>query len=152
MQRRKRLLPGQRSCRHRRVLACLAIAASALTSSCRAILGPEPDIRHDTLSIPLAEERSANDGRVRVRFVTLVSDSRCPANAVCVWEGDASVRLLVRVGGTTRDTVLHTFLEPRSLSIGRYVITITRVLPYPGTYPENVPPPRPTVLVSIRTG
>lgn len=137
------------------------LAAALALAGCRANGGPAgptsepvPDATwgaalDDTLHIPLGAERTADGGRVAVRFVAKVNDSRCPANAMCVWAGDASVRLVVRSGGATRDTVLHTNLEPRAVAVGAYTVTVPGLLPYPGTYPEGSPPHPPIVIVRI---
>jgi len=102
----------------------------------------------DTLRIDLGAERTADRGNVRVRFVARVNDSRCPANAMCVWQGDAAVRLQVRVGSESRDTILHTSLQPSTLAIGGYTLSVPGLTPYPGTYPEGTDP-KPTVLVRV---
>lgn len=106
----------------------------------------------DTVHIELGRERSIDRGGITIGFLARVSDSRCPAHAVCVWEGDASVRLAVRSGGEVRDTILHTRLEPTSLKINGYVVTVPGLLPYPGTVPEGSPEPTPAVLVKVVKG
>jgi hypothetical protein len=50
-----------------------------------------------------------------VTFERVVSDSRCPIDAVCVWMGDAVVELeLIAAGGRTGSVELHTTLDPKS--------------------------------------
>ena len=66
----------------------------------------------DTLHIPIGATRTADGGRISVRFEARVADSRCPANAVCVWQGDAQIRVAAASGGTTVTGDLHTTLEP----------------------------------------
>lgn len=41
----------------------------------------------------------SGDGSTAVRFAAVVSDSRCPPEAVCVWAGEVTVDIGVRVGG-----------------------------------------------------
>jgi hypothetical protein len=63
--------------------------------------------------------------------------------------GDAVVRIAARVGGSSVEREVHTGLEPRSLSLGRYVVTIVGLLPYPGTEPEGTPATLPTVVLRV---
>jgi len=69
-----------------------------------------------------------------VRFVRLVADSRCAANVVCVWQGDAAVRLELATpqAGAVEGT-LHTTLEPKTLDASGYTLSLLDVAPHPGT-------------------
>ena len=62
---------------------------------------------------------------------TDIADSRCPQSVVCVWEGDAAVRL--ESAGTT--VVLHTSrgAGPSAARLGEITITLLDVKPAPVT-------------------
>lgn len=45
---------------------------------------------------------------VRVRFLTVTGDSRCPADALCIWGGDAVVRIEITAGQSAAERELHT--------------------------------------------
>jgi len=87
----------------------------------------------DTLHVGLGRTATADNGRLAVSFLARLSDSRCPANVVCVWMGDAAVRVSARAGRTTVERELHTGIEPHSLSVDRYTVAIVGLTPYPGT-------------------
>jgi hypothetical protein len=87
----------------------------------------------DTLRIPVGRSASVDNGRLVLRFVSRGADSRCPANVVCVWMGDAQVRIAARAGNASTERDLHTGLEPRSLTVGGYLVRVVGLLPYPGT-------------------
>lgn len=54
------------------------------------------------------------DRLLGVTFVKVLSDSRCPINARCIWAGDAEVLLRVQVGlQKARFVTLHTYLDPK---------------------------------------
>lgn len=103
----------------------------------------------DTLTVPLGGEAVLDDGRLRVRFAARLTDSRCPANAMCVWQGDASVRLRLRAGAVQQDTVLHTALEPMRVTVAGYAVHLAGVMPYPGTWYEGTPEPAPTAQLVV---
>ena len=55
----------------------------------------------------------------RLRYVRVVTDSRCPPDVQCVWAGDAIVAFeWSPAGGRAQGFELHTGLEPRSHAIG----------------------------------
>jgi hypothetical protein len=67
-----------------------------------------------------------------VRFVAVADDSRCPADAQCVWAGDATVQLMVRSErGGEQSVDLHTQLEPNETALGGYRIRLRLLAPLP---------------------
>jgi hypothetical protein len=140
----------------RHVLTLLAFAAVA---GCSAATSPtDPSARpttsttgsaslNDTLSIPVGQSRFADGGKLELRFDARVADSRCPANAVCVWAGDAHVRLSTRVtGGAFKTAELHSGLEPRKLVVDGYSLTMVGMTPYPGTGQDSSSP---TLIIAV---
>ncbi len=93
----------------------------------------------DTLHVELGRTATADHDRLAVTFAAHLSDSRCPANVVCVWMGDAVVRIGARAGRTTVERELHTGIDPRSLSVDGYTVTVVGLTPYPGTESGGTP-------------
>ncbi len=94
----------------------------------------------DTIHIRLGRSVSVDNGRLVLTFRSHGSDSRCPATVVCVWMGDVAMRIAARAGRTTAEIDLHTGLEPRTLTVDRYVVKAVGMLPYPGTTPSDATP------------
>jgi hypothetical protein len=103
----------------------------------------------DTLHIQLGRSASVDDGRLVLTFVSRGTDSRCPANVVCVWMGDAPVRVAARAGNMSVERELHTGVEPHSFAINGYTVTVIGLLPYPGTGTAGAPDAAPTVLLRV---
>ena len=75
-------------------------------------------------------------GSLRVRFVRVASDSRCPVDVTCVWAGNAEV--LFEVGGSRwrgRKTLrLNTSASPERPGegrYGRYTLKLVGLVPQP---------------------
>jgi hypothetical protein len=69
---------------------------------------------------------------LRIQFVGVFGDSRCPADAICIQGGDAVVRIRVADTGTLRTYDLHTGDANRaSVSHGALLIELVELLPYP---------------------
>ena len=79
----------------RLVVGVLALS-SLLLSACDG--GPTgPTVRLDTAFVLTVGETAALQGRsVRIRFVGVTGDSRCPIDVFCVTGGDAIVEIAVR--------------------------------------------------------
>jgi hypothetical protein len=78
-------------------------------------------------------EAAAIDGAgLRVQFMRVMGDSRCPADAICVWVGDATVVVRVFAGTGTSDYDLHTNNSLQStVDHGGVRISLVRLQPYP---------------------
>ena len=63
----------------------------------------------------------------------MTSDSRCPADAICVTPGDATaVFTVTRTGGSAASLALHTAAaEGRRGSADGFTLTLVRLDPYP---------------------
>lgn len=102
--------------------------------------GGETDTRIAVPSSPVGHEYLLGFGEtIRVsdlllEFTTLAEDSRCPASAMCVWEGNARVLVTATRGKTT--TVLGLNSNPQfpvRAEFEGYVIELRNVDPYPAT-------------------
>lgn len=69
------------------------------------------------------------NNELQISFVRVGPDSRCPVDVICVWEGDAEVRLKLKKGSIEKDVLLHTSLSPRSIVFDGYEIILSEVLP-----------------------
>ncbi len=88
----------------------------------------------EIFDLEFGAEKTSEDNAITVSFAEIV-DSRCPLNVICVWEGQAEVKLAVTISGE----------EPVALelinrvgypefgidTLGNYIFTLEDVLPYP---------------------
>ena len=72
---------------------------------------------------------------IKVRFSAVQSDSRCPSDVVCVWEGDAQANFVVEQNCNCDtpafELKLHTTLEPKSSTAYGFRVTLLNLQPYP---------------------
>jgi hypothetical protein len=83
-------------------------------------------------SLTLAPGQSGSAGALIVRFISVTSDTRCPANALCIQAGDASIALAAAALGTHRSFELQV-LNPanRAMDVRGYTIEVEELSPYP---------------------
>lgn len=80
------------------------------------------------------ERASVDDGRLLITFLAVASDSRCPADVVCGWQGDAAMLFRLESAVAESPTIvdtIHTELQPRSLTHQGYTMTVKTLEPYP---------------------
>ena len=117
------------------VFALVALACSSPT---------DPDssaIRDETFVLRYGNtEQLGND--LRVSFVELVEDSRCPASVQCVWQGNGAIRLDVAAAGRSQSIKLNTVggtTFPREATAEGYTFILMELDPQRAT-PDPVPP------------
>ena len=79
-----------------------------------------------------------------IRFDTVSEDSRCPTNAQCVWEGNATIRLTADSAGKPQTVELRTAGNPQPGSAFGYRIEYRALRPTPTT--AGPTPPRDYVV------
>ena len=79
----------------------------------------------------------------RLCFDSLISDSRCPANAVCIWQGTATCKFSFAKNNESHQFNLSTISIPgqytKDTTLLGYKIEFINLSPYPGTQPAPVP-------------
>jgi len=70
----------------------------------------------------------------RITFEAVESDSRCPTDVVCVWQGDAVARFVVEQTAAPSSGItlqLHTSLDPKSGTGHGFRVELLTLQPYP---------------------
>jgi len=125
--------------RSKLVWAVAAVCGLGAIQSCASadVVVAQPGV---AFSLPVGQTASLRGNSTRLTFNQVREDSRCPANAVCVWEGDAKIEVgISRNGGALETNVMSISRPNNELRTGNLHIKFVGLAPYPGTYPENVP-------------
>lgn len=89
------------------------------------------------LAISTCKSYILNTQQVNVCFDNVISDSRCPEDVVCVWEGAAIVALKVTMSAESHTIQLSTLLRgslqliPADTVINNVKIELLDLTPYP---------------------
>jgi hypothetical protein len=86
----------------------------------------------EEIALALGQSASISGEDLEVRFVEVVSDSRCPEGAICIWAGEASCLLEITESGSIYRKVLTQLgrSEPSPTDFQDYEITFD-LRPYP---------------------
>lgn len=108
----------------------LALASLVTLSACS---GPSaPTVRlNEEFVLRRGEAATLGDTGLRIGFVGVEGDSRCPADAVCIQGGDAIVRIeLASASHPVATYALHTG-DMRPVVHGSLTIALVQLSPYP---------------------
>lgn len=83
-------------------------------------------------TLAVGQSAAITGENLSIKFVEVVSDSRCPTGAVCIWAGEASCLIEITDSATTHQKVLIEpgVSSPARDSFNEYVLTFA-ILPYP---------------------
>ena len=120
-------------CPPRRVRTFLAVICLLATTACDQTSPTGPSVPlNQPFTLAPGESAAVSDTNVRLLFSAVTTDSRCPADALCIQLGDAIVRLRVSNTGVPSEYDLHT--EPgraAEISHGPLRIRLVQLQPYP---------------------
>lgn len=86
-----------------------------------------------TLNVKLGETRGAAGGKLAVKFISVLEDSRCPMNARCVWAGNAKIKIAVAVGRRAAQIFeLNSNTPPQNVTVGGYRLSLQDLNPQTG--------------------
>jgi hypothetical protein len=86
----------------------------------------------DPATFTLAPGQSVTYGALTIRFISVLSDSRCPGDAICIQPGDAQAQITVTMRGRTVDYTLRVNdPDQRRVVHGDYAIELNTLDPYP---------------------
>jgi hypothetical protein len=129
------------------VLGCSLLAGCGHDSNPNA---PSPSPVNESVTLAPGQSVTINSA-LSLRFRGVVSDSRCPAAAICITGGEAVLAFDVMVGGGAEVKYeLKSEGAGKTLTLSDYVIALELVAPYPINDP--IPPGdyRATVRVTSR--
>lgn len=86
--------------------------------------------------LKVGQEALTGDGKLKIKFVSVAEDSRCPKGVNCIWAGNA--RVVLQVGKSNGKPVnLELNTNPREATnaagggFDQYLIKLVEVAPYP---------------------
>ncbi len=84
------------------------------------------------IKLGLNKQKVVSKGKLTIKFVSVVEDSRCPVGVDCIWAGNAKVQInATNQNGVSKTFELNTGLEPQSVTFEGYEIKLAGLLPHP---------------------
>lgn len=85
----------------------------------------------ETFTLGVGKQKTAKKSRLKIKFLEVTEDSRCPTGVDCIWAGNAKVK--VQVIGSHRSQIFefNTNVGPKGDIFDGWAITIDNLTPYP---------------------
>ena len=93
----------------------------------------------ETVRLAVGQSALVENTDIAITFVSVLSDSRCPSDAVCVTAGDAKMRLKASRAGMTPGRADVGLFDQTSLTFQGLEFTVESLDPWP-TLAEGTPP------------
>ena len=85
------------------------------------------------VKIGVGKQKTVTKDKIKIQFVSLVEDSRCPTDTECVWAGNAKIKIKVSSRRGSEMFEINTNTGARGASFNGYAINLTSLTPAPAT-------------------
>jgi hypothetical protein len=103
-------------------------AAVALLAGCVPVITTPTN---EAFTLRVGQSADVENAALRITFIRVVSDSRCPRDVDCIWAGNAQIEIEIRANGAVDTAQLNTFDGTRATSAGNYRIEFLELAPAP---------------------
>jgi hypothetical protein len=78
------------------------------------------------------QQKRAAGGELRIKFVSVVEDSRCPVGVDCIWAGNAQIKVIATdERGEKKEMTMNTTMGPQGDQFAGYAINLVSLTPVP---------------------
>ncbi|MCI0652979.1 MAG: hypothetical protein L0Y39_00665 [Methylococcaceae bacterium] len=92
--------------------------------------GPADVLIDKEFSLGIGQIARFGKARLVIQFKAVLEDSRCPANVVCVWAGNAKVEFeILDADGQNKTVILNTEEEPKATTLKGHKLTLILLNP-----------------------
>lgn len=85
-----------------------------------------------TAVLKVGKQKTVTPDKIKIQFLSLVEDSRCPTDAQCVWAGNAKIKVKISNRRDSQIVEMNTTTGgPLGASFDGYAINLTSLTPKP---------------------
>jgi hypothetical protein len=90
------------------------------------------DAKTGEVKLRVAQEKMAPGTTIKVKFLSVIEDSRCPEGVNCIWAGVAKIKIQLRKNGKpAKEFELNTNQMDKSITFEGHTIKLAALAPYP---------------------
>ena len=84
------------------------------------------------LTLRYGQQRTVVKGELRIKFISVVEDSRCPKDVDCIWAGNAQIKVVaIDRRGEKKEMVMNTNSGATGDQFAGYAINLVSLTPEP---------------------
>jgi hypothetical protein len=105
----------------------------ALTVTLLLILGMTASAAQstETIIVKAGQQRIARKSGLKIKFISVIEDSRCPVGVNCVWAGNAKIKVQITGEHGPKTFEFNTTMGPKGDILDGWSITIDSLTPQP---------------------
>jgi hypothetical protein len=108
----------------------LTLCVAALLFACAQPAAARDGGAEKTVSVRAGQQVLVAAYKLKIMFVAVREDSRCPEGVQCIWAGNARLALKLSAAGAKTATVeINTMTAPREIAYANYTIKLTGLAP-----------------------
>ena len=95
------------------------------------VVAAEAGKRPETVKLQVNKEKVFPKSKLKVKFLSVEDDSRCPVDTNCVWAGNAKIKIRISKNGRTKVVELNSNLQDKAAIVEGYSIKFVHLTPEP---------------------
>ena len=96
-----------------------------------AVINVQGQDEHNSLKVSFGGQKIFTKDKIKVKFLSLVEDSRCPEGVNCIWAGNAKILVEISNKRQKEKFEINTNLGPKGATFGGYAVNLTDLSPTP---------------------
>ena len=98
------------------------------------VTGAFAGVRAQRVEVQIGHEKRIANNSIRLKFVDMIEDSRCPTDTQCIWAGNAKIKISLSSGGRRpKFFEINTGVKPQTILFAGYEIKVADLTPHPAS-------------------
>ena len=85
----------------------------------------------DMLIVKMGQQKVSKKSGLRIKFVSVIEDSRCPVGTDCVWAGNAKIKVQIVGERSTKEFEFNTTIGTKGDMLDGWAIYLEELTPVP---------------------
>ncbi len=85
----------------------------------------------ESFTLRTGNQKTAKKSKLKVKFVSVIDDSRCPVGVNCIWAGNAKIKVHIIGQRSSSDFEFNTTMGPKGDGFEGWSIVVDSLTPAP---------------------
>jgi hypothetical protein len=85
----------------------------------------------ESFTLNLGKQKTTSKSKLKVKFVSVLEDSRCPVGVNCIWAGNAKIKVKIIGKHSSKEFEFNTNMGPKGDIFEGWSVTIDDLTPTP---------------------
>lgn len=85
----------------------------------------------ETIVVKAGQQKTAKKSGLKIKFISVIEDSRCPVGVNCVWAGNAKIKVMITGEHGSKTFEFNTTMGPKGDILDGWSIMLEELTPLP---------------------